>query len=207
VIKRYSIITAAVLLIAAIGILASCMISVEIEGDYVAPDKVHMTLVMDMNGEASPAVEVIAVGDDIYVRDPETGEWMPDEKVAEYEDYAGLEEFALGSVEYMKAFEGTSILEDEDINGITCFHIQGIINPGNMVDAAQELIPDETAPMTAELWIGKSDYLVHQMLIGIELEDDSEDTEIPISAGSFTFTYQFSRHNEPITIQAPTLID
>lgn len=204
-IKRCSIITAVVLLITAIGILASCMISVEIEGDYVAPDKVHMTLVMEMNGEASPAIEVIGIGDNIYVRDPETGEWMPDEEVAEYEDYAGLEEFALGSVEYMRAFEGTGILEDEDINGISCFHIRGIVNPQNMVDAAQELIPDETTPITAELWIGKNDYLVHQMLIGIELEDDSEDTEIPISAGSFTFTYQFSRHNEPITIEAPTL--
>jgi hypothetical protein len=178
---------------------------VEIEGDYVAPDKVQMTLVMEMNGEASPAIEVIAIGDEIYAKDPETGEWMRDEEVDEYEDYSGLEEFALGSVEYMKAFEGTSMLEDEDINGISCFHIQGIVNPENMVDAAQELIPDETEPMTAELWIGKNDYLVHQMVIGIELEEDSGDMEIPISAGSFTFTYQFSQHNEPITIEAPAL--
>jgi hypothetical protein len=207
VIKRCYIITASVLLVAAIGMLASCMISVEIEGDYVSPDKVHMTLAMEMNGEVSPAIEVIAIGDDIYARDPETGEWMRDEEVAEYEDYAGLEEFALGSVEYMKAFEGTGMLEDEDINGISCFHIQGIVNPEKMIDTAQELIPDETAPMTAELWIGKSDYLVHQMVIGIELEEDSGDSEIPISAGSFTFTYQFSQHNEPITIEPPTLTD
>ena len=206
-IKRWLTITGSVLLIAAIGILASCMISVEIEGDYVAPDKVHMTLVMEMNGETSPAIEVIAIGDDIYALDPETGEWMRDEEVAEYENYAGLEEFALGSVEYMKAFEGTSMLEDEDINGIPCFHIQGIINPENMIDAAQELIPDETEPMTAELWIGKNGYLVHQMVIGIELKENSEDTEIPINAGSFNFTYQFSQHNEPITIEAPDLAD
>ena len=132
---------------------------------------------------------------------------MRDEEVAEYEDYAGLEEFALGSVEYMEAFEGTSMLEDEDINGISCFHIQGIVNPENMVDAAQELVPDASEPMTAELWIGKSDYLVHQMVIGIEMEDDSVNSEIPASAGSFTFTYQFSRYNEPITIEAPTLAD
>jgi hypothetical protein len=205
--KRFLIITALVLLVAVIGALASCMISVEIEGDYVAPDKVHMTMVMEMNGETSPAIEVIAIGDEIYARDPETGKWMRDEEVSEYEDYAGLEEFALGSVEYMKAFEGISMLDDEDINGISCFHIQGIVNPENMVDAAQELIPDETEPMTAELWIGKNDYLVHQMVIGIELEEDSGDTEIPISAGSFTFTYQFSRHNEPVTIEAPALAD
>ena len=194
-------------MITVISILASCMISVEIEGDYVAPDKVQMTLVMEMNGETSPAIEVIAIGDEIYARDPETGEWMRDEEVAEYEDYAGLEEFALGSVEYMEAFEGTSMLEDEDINGISCFHIQGIVNPEKMVDAAQELVPDASEPMTAELWIGKSDYLVHQMVIGIEMEDDSVNSEIPASAGSFTFTYQFSRYNEPITIEAPTLAD
>ena len=205
-IKRCSIIAVLVLLVAATGILVSCMISVEIEGDYVAPDRVHMTLVMEMNGEATPAIEVIAIGDDIYARDPETGEWLPDEEGEEYEDYTGLEEFALGSIEYMKAFEGTSVLADEEINGISCFHIKGIVDPANMADTAQELIPDETEPMTAELWIGKSDYLVHQMEIGIELEEDSGDTgEIPISAGSFNFTYQFSRYNEPVTIEAPDL--
>ena len=73
-IRRCSIITASILMITVIGILASCMISVEIEGDYVEPDKVQMTLVMEMNGETSPAIEVIAIGDEIYARDPETGE-------------------------------------------------------------------------------------------------------------------------------------
>ena len=62
-IRRCSIITASILMITVIGILASCMISVEIEGDYVAPDKVQMTLVMEMNGETSPAIEVIAIWD------------------------------------------------------------------------------------------------------------------------------------------------
>lgn len=205
--KRHLIITILVGLIAAVCALASCMISVEIEGDYAEPDRLQMTLVMEMNGERMPGIEVIMIGDDIYVFDPEIQQWMRGEDVETYEDYAGFEEFALGSVEYMLAFEGTSMLGDEDINGISCYHIKGYINPAKMVDAAQELIPTDTEPLTAELWIGKTDYLVHQMIIGIELDEASEDPELPISAGSFTFTYQFSMHNEPITIEAPTLFE
>lgn len=205
--KRHLIITILAGLVGVIAFLASCMISVEIEGDYIEPDKLQMSLVVEMNGEQSPRIEVIMIGEEIYVKDPETRQWMRGEDVAAYEDYAGLEEFALGSIEYMKAFEGTSILGDEEINGISCYHIKGIVRPENMIDTAQELIPPDSEALDAELWIGKNDYLVHQMIIDIELDEASEDSELPISAGSFTFTYQFSQHNESITIEAPPLFE
>ncbi len=205
--KRRIAIAVIIGLIAIVGVLTSCMISVEIEGDYVEPDRLYMNLFMELNGEPSPAVEVIKVGDEIYVKDPDTGQWMSGEDVEEYEDYAGLEEFALGSKAYILAFEGSNMLGDEEINGVMCYHVKGYISPEKMVDAAQELIPTDTEPLTAELWIGIHDYLVHQMIIGIELEEASESAELPISAGTFTFTYQFSKHNEPITIEAPSLAD
>jgi hypothetical protein len=194
-------------LVVMIAVLASCIITVEIEGDYVEPDKLQMSMIVDMNGEVMPGIEVIMIGDDIYVKDPETGQWMWGEDVEEYDDYTGLEEFALGSIEYMKAFEGTSILGDEEINGIPCYHVKGIVSPEDMIETAQELIPPESEALNAELWIGKNDYLVYQMVIGIEMEEASEDSDLDFSipGGSFTFTYRFSRHNEPVDIEAPQL--
>ena len=43
--------------------------------------------------------------------------------------------------------------------------------------------------------------------IGIEMEETTEDLGMSVPGGSFTFNYQFSRHNEPIAIEAPQLSD
>jgi hypothetical protein len=192
-----------------VAVLASCIITVEIEGDYAEPDKLQMSMIIEMNGEAMPGIEVIRVGDDLYVKDPETGQWMWGEDVDEYDDYSGLEDFALGSVEYMKAFKGTSVLGDEDINGVPCYHVKGTVSLENMTDTAQELIPPESEALEAELWIGKKDYLVYQMVIGIDMEEASEASglDVSITGGSFTFIYQFSRYNEPVAIEAPQLTE
>ena len=203
--KKHSFAVSALIgLVVMITILASCVITVEIEGDYVEPDKLQMSMVVEMNGERMPGIEVIMIGDAIYVKDPETGQWMSEEEVEEYQDYSGVEEFALGSIEYMKAFEATGVLGEEDINGIPCYHVKGIVRSENMVEAAQEFVPPDSEAMEAELWIGKDDFLVHQMVIGIEMEEAAEEG-MPVPGGSFTLTYQFSRHNEPVDIEAPLL--
>ena len=203
---RYLFITILIGLVAVVSILASCLITVEIEGDYVEPDSLQMILVMEIAGEKLPEIEVVKIGEDVYVKDPETQQWMRSENVEEYEQYKKLEEFAMDAIEYILAFEGTDMLGDEDINGISYYHVKGIINPEKMQDLTQELLPTDTEPFIAELWIGKSDYLVHQMILEIEFEDSYDDSEMTIPAGKYTLTYQFSKFNEPINIEAPELL-
>ena len=74
-----------------------------------------------------------------------------------------------------------------------------------MVEVAQEIIPPDSESLNVELWIGKNDFLVYQMVIAIEMEETTEDLDLEIPGGSFTFTYQFSNYNEPIAIEAPQL--
>lgn len=204
--RRYYFMATLIGLVTIVSMLASCLITVEIEGDYVGPDNLQMTLVMEMNGESLAGIEVVKIGEDVYVKDPETQQWMRGEDVEEYGQYQELEELALNSIEYILAFEGTGMLGDEDINGISCYHIKGIINPEKMLDVTQELLSADTEPFIAELWIGKSDYLVHQMILKIEIDDSGDDSEMPVPAGKFTLTYQFSKFNEPINIAAPELL-
>ena len=194
-------------LISIIFLLTACMIAVEIEGDYVKPDSIRMTIAVEMNGEKSPEIEVVKIGEDIYVKDPESQQWMTEEYVEAYQEYKGLEEFALSSIEFITTFEGTNILSDEEINGIPCFHVKGVIDTTAIEDLPSDFVPTETGLMNAELWIDKEDYLVHQMVLELEMEDTSPDSEIPISGGGFSFTFQFSQFNEPITIEAPELAD
>jgi len=204
--RRYLFITILIGLVAVISMLASCIITVEIDGDYVEPDSLQMTLTMEIAGEKLPEIEVVKIGEDVYVKDPETQQWMRGEDVEEYEQYKELEEFALDSIEYILAFEGNDMLGDEDINGISCYHVKGMINSDKIPDSTQELLPTDTEPFVAELWIGKNDYLVHQMMLEIGFEDSYDDSEMAIPAGKYTLTYQFSKFNEPINIEAPELL-
>jgi hypothetical protein len=201
--RRYLFITILIGLIAVISTLASCIITVEIDGDYVEPDSLQMTLTMEIAGEKLPEIEVVSIGGDVYVKDPETQQWMRGEDVEEYEGYQGLEDFVLDSIEYILAFEGNDMLGDEYINGISCYHVKGMINPDKIPDSTQEVLPTDAEPFIIELWIGKSDYLVHQMMLEIEFEDSSDDSEMAIPAGKYALTYQFSKFNEPINIEAP----
>jgi hypothetical protein len=205
--RRYFSIAILAGMVAVVSTLASCLITVEIEGDYVVPDSLQMSLVMEVAGEKFPGLEAVKIGVDVYVKDPETQQWMRGEDVEEYEQYRELEDFVLDSIEYILAFEVTGMLGDEDINGISCYHATGAIDPEEIPDSTQELLPEDTESFTAELWIGKSDYLVHQMRLYIEFEALADDPEMPIPAGSYTLTYQFSQFNEPINIEAPELIN
>jgi hypothetical protein len=144
--RRYLFITILIGLVAIVSMLASCLITVEIEGDYVDPDSLQMTLVMEMNGEKLQEIEVVKIGEDVYVKDPETRQWMRGEDVEVYEQYKRLEEFALNSIKYIPAFEGTNMLGDEDINGISCYHVKGIINPEKMLDLTHGFLPTDTDP-------------------------------------------------------------
>ena len=194
-------------LISIILILTACMITVEMEGDYVKPDSIRMTIAIEMNGERSPEIEVVKIGEDIYVKDPESQQWMTEEYVEVYQEYKGLEEFALSSIKFITAFQGTDILNDEEISGIPCFHIKGIIDTTAIEDLSPDLVPTETGFTNAELWIDKENYLVHQMVLEFEMEDTSPDEEIPISGGGLSFTFQFTKFNELINIEAPELAD
>ena len=204
--RRYLFIIILIGLVAVVSILASCIITVEIEGDYVEPENLQMTLVMEIAGEKLPEIEAVKIGEDVYVKDPETQQWMRGEDVEEYGQYQELEDFVLDAIEYILAFESTDMLGDEDINGISCYHVKGIINPDKIPESTQEILPTDTEPFVIELWIGKTDYLVHQMMLEIEFEELSNDSEMAIPAGKYTLTYQFSKFNEPINIEAPELL-
>jgi hypothetical protein len=203
--RHYLFITTLIGLVAVFATLASCLITVDIEGDYVEPDSLQMTLVMEIAGEQLSEIEAVKIGEDVYVKDPETQRWTRGEDVEEYEQYKSLEEFALNAIEYIIAFEGTDMLGDEDIDGTSCYHVKGMISPEKIPDSTQEFLLTDTEPFIIELWIGKNDYLVHQMILEIEFEDSYDDAVMAIPAGKYTLTYQFSKFNEPINIEAPEL--
>jgi hypothetical protein len=186
-------------------LFTACMVKVEMEGDYVAPDSIKMTMTASIAGEKSPTIELVKIGDAVYVKDPETQQWMTEKEVESYQEFTGIEDFALANIEFINAFEGSSLLSDEEINGVPCFHVKGTVDATKLEDSSKEVASMEMGILDAELWIGKKDYLVRQMLLKVQAGASTSTTELPMSGGSFSFIFKFSKYNEPITIDAPQI--
>jgi hypothetical protein len=195
-----TLITALVLLVTGI---ASCMIEVEMEGDYTAPDNLKMTLVMEMNGQASPPVEMVKLGQTIYVKDPESDQWLPKHDVASYQDYEGIEEFALVSADIVANFKGAIILGEEAIDGVPCYHVKGAVDTDQIESSPSGFDISGMGMLTAEMWVGKDDYLVRQIIFDAEMEDMPAEAGIPVDAVACSFTFRFADFNEPVTIEPP----
>jgi hypothetical protein len=200
--KRLCILVSIILgLILILLIFTACIIQVEMEGDYVAPDSLKMTMTANFAGEESPVIELVKIGDTVYVKDPESQQWMMEDEVESYQELAGTEDFASSATEFIDVFEGSSLLSDEEIDGVLCYHIKGIVDATKLEDFSTDVAPMDM--LDAELWIGKKDYLVRQMIFEVQADTSDSDTEIPVTGGSFSFTFKFSKYNEPIAIEAP----
>lgn len=184
-------------------LFTACMFKVEMEGDYVAPDSVKITMMVSMAGEQSPAIEIVKIGDTVYIKDPESQQWMMENEVESYQELKEIENFALAAIEFISAFESSSLLSDEEISGVLCYHVKGTVDSAKLEDPSTKFAPTDT--VSADLWIGKEDYLVRRILLEVQADAPSSGTEIPISGANFSFIYEFSKFNEPITIDAPQL--
>jgi hypothetical protein len=203
--KRLYIPISVMLSLVLIPLFTACMVKMEIEGDYVAPDSLKMTMTADLNGEKSPEIEFVKIGETAYAKDPESQQWMMADEVESYQEFSELEDFVTAFIQLTNAFEGTSLLSDEEINGALCYHVKGTIDSTKLEDTSSEFPSTGTGSMSAQLWIGKEDFLVRRMVLEVKAEDSSSGTATPISGGRMSFTYEFSRYNEPIVIEAPQL--
>jgi hypothetical protein len=204
--KRLYILISIILILVLIPLLfAACIFKVEMEGDYVAPDSLKMTMVISFLGEKFPEIELVKIGETVYAKDPETQQWMMADDVESYQEFSEIEDFITASNQFINAFKGTSLLSDEEINGVLCYHVQGAVDATKLEDSSSELASMEIETLSTELWIGKEDFLVRRMALEVKVDDLSNGAESPLSGGSFSFNYEFSKYNEPIIIEAPQL--
>jgi hypothetical protein len=162
-------------------------------------------MVASFNSEKSPEIEIVKIGETVYGKDPESQQWMMADDVEGYQEFSGIEDFVTAYIQFINAFEGTSRLSDEEINGVLCYHLQGTIDTAKLEDSSSEFTTTEMETLNADLWIGKEDFLVRRMILEVQADTSSSGTEMPMSGGSLSFTYEFSKYNEPITIEAPQL--
>jgi hypothetical protein len=158
-------------------------------GDVVRPDRMKATISGKLSGMFLE-VEIITVGEDIYMTNPLTGKWelLPVQ-------FSILEVFDpnTGIAAIMKGMVDLARLDDEKIEGVSCYHLSGSI-------ASDELRPItvtsvEGVAIPIEVWIGEEDFLVRH----IKLEGKITESEVE----GIIRTIKLSSFNEEVSIEVP----
>ena len=141
-------------------------------------------------------VEIVTIGETTYTTDPDTKEWQA--RPSTEEDF----EFTLASA-IVKSMTDAIKLDDDEVDGVVSYQLKGNVRPDALGPTQDLPGPDQgTAPesINAEIWISKNDFFVRQYRV----EDEFPGAEV---AGTmFISTIKLSKFNEPVIIEAPTVV-
>lgn len=161
-------------------------------GNVVRPDRVQATFQAMLEGTLTAEIRIITVGDDTWMTDLITGDWIPAFDEIGYNPVILFDaEHGLGQV--MRKVENPELVGQEDVDGQRTDHIRATV--------AQEVVKEVTAGgmhsdvIDIEAWIAQDDDDLIRLKVA---ERPNPETDDPA-----TWTLTLSRHNEPVTIEPP----
>jgi hypothetical protein len=158
------------------------------EGDIVVPDR----LKAELRAKAvalNIRLDVIAIGDDTWITNPFSRRWerLPGAALTDIANPAAL----VSSL--VKGLQGVQLAGTTDINGASTYHLQGTMDSTALAEALPIAQPGYSP--SVDLYIGQSDSLPRRARISGPLSSGEADNIVR--------QVDFSRFNEPVTIQAP----
>ena len=186
-------------------------IPVSVVVDYDSPDRSQGVSSIDF-GFFKTEVNSIAIGDDFYFTDPETGEWsrgggddllpfISPEQLLDFDDsgaiydFRGLPDNGLGTV-----------TGPEEVDGVSVYRLSYAIG-----DDAADATVSGLGEMSVDLLIGVEDSLLRRLEVkgqfAVEDEQASSASPIPLDELSGDVELEahvvFSNFNEPVAIEPP----
>ena len=169
-------------------------------GDLVVPDRNHVTMKMAASG-FTVEFEMIAIGDDSYMKNPVTGEWETNSDTAVP---IGTESISMGAFgtdfqpEVAANFTLTGVTE---LDGERVYHLSGKVTGAVLA----EMMDDASlswGEADVQYWVGVDDYLAKKTEISFE---DSDTDLLTNATYRFQATYvtTLSDYNSPVTIERP----
>lgn len=171
------------------------------EGEFSAPDRFRAKI----SPETGRWCEVIKIGDKSYLRTSDELEWG-----GEKSDVMCV---VLPITEVLESLDSLIDLEqlpDEGIDSVDCLHYRGKVDIDSLVEKtgmAYQQTPEFLEVMLRtsidiELWVGKDDYLIRQMITTIR-SPESEAGTGEEKWGTQTTIMRFYDFNKPIAIEPP----
>jgi len=161
----------------------------KVDGDIVRPDRLKATVTGIVSG-ITMRIQMIAVGEVIYMTNPLTGNWeqLPSQ-------FALLSVFNpnIGITAIMRGITSLAKLSDEQSAGVMCYHVSGRIDSENLSPITGSSVKGTS--ISVDLWVGKDDFLVRS----IKLTGKITETEVP----GIVRTLNLSNFDETISITLP----
>ena len=179
--------------------------------EFVSPNRMH---VITLNGNGTE--ESILIGNTQYLLDAAGNNW----RVRQWPESMSFGNLATSWVEGLGSLVGLVELEDEEIDGVDCFHYKGSVDmkargeeERAKLDPSQPYYEERMGALEiydqwqlhSEFRVGKEDFLLRQLKQHQEVvfvKDAGEDTERE-EHYSITATFRFFDFNQPIQIEPP----
>ena len=160
------------------------------DGDILVPDKLKANATAIFLGSAVQ-VQIISIKEKQYVTNPVTGSWQPTTGLL---DPRTLSDPQIGVVAILGHIQNPTTPQDDNVNGTSCWRIDGKIDPTYFAGITGGGAPAGTLDAVTTC-IGKSDNLPYLIRIsGIAAAGDSTKT---------VRTFKLSKFGESLTITAP----
>ena len=190
------------------------------EVEFAAPDRYHYLSIDNYNGASEQTHEFIVIGDDLYSHGGNVGGIAITSTL-------GISAFLDKEValQYMDMMTDIETMPDDVIGGVNCLHYTGkwdiekqlaeteknlreSMSHGPDGDIPEEKIEEMIADMREslrsmrmdiELWIGKDDYLIRQLMMNQQAPDGPDG----IGTSTVIVNIEFTSINEPVIIEPP----
>ena len=164
-------------------------------GDFQAPDRARTKLTVSL-GFFSVEVESIAIGDTLYVTNPQTGQWEITSDSAFV--FPSPTEFT-GGIDL--GLDEMVLVGEVTLGGTQTLHLRGT--------APAEAFGGSQGRSEVEFWIGVDDLLIRK--VATEVEISLEDLTASLGGvglsgpATLSMTMEFTGYGEPVVIEAPEI--
>ena len=169
--------------------------SMDISGDFQAPDRSHVAVEIAVDG-AGANVEVIAIGSDAYVKAPGADVWTAStESPTPYGDLFAFGAFDTGlDNEIVEHFEP---VVRHELGGEAVYYLTGPLSGEVLADVIDDAETPPDAQGEIEYWVGVDDRLVRKAAIRFKL------SEAGMGASKIEAVMVLSDFGKPVDIQPP----
>lgn len=161
-------------------------------GNVVRPDRVQATFQAMLQGTLTAEIRIITVGEQTWMTDLVTGEWIPAYEEIGYNPVV-LFDPAHGLGPVMRAVQNAKLVGQEEVEGQPADHISATVSNAVVADITAGTM--HSPEIGIDVWIARDD---NDLLRIIVREQPNPETTDPA-----TWTLTLTRHNEPVTIEPP----
>lgn len=164
----------------------------EAVGNLVRPDRVQATFQAQLNGQLNAEIRIITVGEETWMTDLITGDWIAAFEEIGYDPTILFDE-SVGLGPVMRQATDPEIVGQEEIDGRATDRIQSVVSQAVIGPITAETMTGETVEV--DLWI---DRVTSDLLRAVVVEQPNPENDDPA-----TWTLRILRQNEPVTIEPP----